>query len=115
MYPWANLEVASLLGPLTMVFSLALHAFLCAYLPSSYLVQQEGRGHRKKSSSCMQELIQAEIAETAREAAEKCGRKPHVSRQRVQVLLLLSKEYFLVGETPSHYEEPAYVQKLSGH
>jgi hypothetical protein len=61
--PWANLEVASQLGPLTMVFSLALHAFLCAYLPSSYLVQQEGRGHRKKSSSRMQELIQAEIAE----------------------------------------------------
>ncbi|KIL55008.1 hypothetical protein M378DRAFT_201131 [Amanita muscaria Koide BX008] len=48
-------------------------------------VQPEGRGHRKKADSRMQESIQAEIAETAREAAEKSLRikiPSRVPRQR---------------------------------
>ena len=40
----------------------------------------------------MQELIQAEIAETAREVAEKCGRKPCVSRQCAPALFKASDE-----------------------
>ena len=40
----------------------------------------------------MQELIQAEIAETAREVAEKCGRKPHVSHQRAPAPFQASDE-----------------------
>ncbi|KAM6491976.1 hypothetical protein JOM56_012614 [Amanita muscaria] len=39
--------------------------------PTRNKVQQEGRGHRKKADSRFQESIQAEIAETAQEAAEK--------------------------------------------
>jgi hypothetical protein len=65
-----------------MVFSLVLHVFLCAYLMTSNLVQQEGRGDRKKAASHMQESIRAKIAETASEAAEKCLRRPLTSRRR---------------------------------
>ena len=75
-----------------MVFSLALCAFLHGYLTSSYLVQQEGQGHRKKSSSQMQELIQAEIAETTCEVAEKHGCKPHVSCQHAPAPFQASDE-----------------------
>ena len=60
-----------------------LSVIYAAYHALSYLVQCEGRGHRKKKTSWrMQEFIQAEIAETAPShgAAEKCARKtctPH--------------------------------------
>jgi hypothetical protein len=64
-----------------MVFSFVLRVFLCAFLMMSNLVQQEGRGHRKKVASRMQKSIRAEIAETAREAAEKCLRRPRTSRR----------------------------------
>ena len=40
----------------------------------------------------MQELIQAEIAETAREVAEKCGHKPRISRQHAPALFQASDE-----------------------
>ena len=40
----------------------------------------------------MQELIQAEIAETAREAAKKCGHKPCVSRQHAPAPFQASDE-----------------------
>jgi hypothetical protein len=89
MYPWANLEVVSQLGTLTTVFSLAIHPFLCPYLSLSYIVQQEGRGHRKKSTRRMQEVIEAEIAETAREAAEKRGRRPRISLQLHSKLVMV--------------------------
>lgn len=54
------------------------YSLLCAYKFLCYLVQQVRRRHPKKTASRMQELqvIQVEIAQTAREAAEKRSRRP---------------------------------------
>ena len=71
----------------------ALSTFLLAYHVSSHLVQCEGRGHRKKMTSRrMQESIQAEFAETAREAAEKRARKTRAPHHHVMATSEVSDE-----------------------